>query len=242
MKRACLVIVMCWLLPTAAFASPCLPGSLASYVALGGGGCNIGTAQFFDFVDLPLQGGAAPIADSSTFVNPVTAGGPGFRFDVNTSAGALDIFERVIGFSLSGPGFVGSQLTLAGSDVTFDGANTVLERQCLGAAFSPGPFCSGADAPLSAVDLGFFQQLNDSTTFGSTTLLGVIVDITVDGGTIDDTGLVSAAGAAGLASVTTQFTPQATPVPEPATLTLLGLGLAVVIGGERLRHRKSPHS
>jgi hypothetical protein len=232
MKRTCLVTLMCWLLPTAAFATPCLPGPLASYVALGGGGCSIGTALFFDFVDLPLQGGAAHIADSSAFVNPVSAGGPGVRFDVNSQAGVGDLFERVIGFSLSGPGFIGNQLTLTGSDVTSDGANTVVEHECLGAAFGPGQFCSAIDAQLVGFDLGpiFGQSLNDSLSFAPRLLLGIIVDITVDGGT---------SGAAGLASATTQFTPQPTPVPEPATLTLLALGLAV-IGRQRLRNRKSP--
>jgi hypothetical protein len=52
-------------------------GSLASYVALGNGGCNIGTAQFFDFLDLPLQGGAAAILDDSLLVNPVDGGTDG---------------------------------------------------------------------------------------------------------------------------------------------------------------------
>ena len=74
-------------------------------MALGGGGCSIGTALFFNFVDLPLQRGAAPIADSNVLVNPLGAANPGFRFHVNSQAGAGDFFDRVIGFSLSGPGF-----------------------------------------------------------------------------------------------------------------------------------------
>jgi hypothetical protein len=233
MKRACLAL-MCWLLPTAAFAAPCLPGSLASYVALGGGGCSIGNALFFNFVDLPLQGGAAPIADFSGLVNPVDSGHPGFRFNVNGQAAAGDLLERVIGYSLSGPGFIGNQLILTGNSVTSDGAITVIEDKCLGAAFGLGQFCSGVDAQLVGFDLGpLGQSLNDSLTFAARPLLGVIVDITLDGGS---------AGAAGLASATTQFTPQLTPVPEPATLTLLALGLAVGIGRHHLRNRKSPQS
>ena len=111
MKRACLVTLMCWFLPAAAFAAPCVPGSLASYVALDGGGCSIGTALFFDFVNLPLQPGAAPIADSNVLVNPVSGAGPGFRFQVNSQAGALDFLDLHLGYSLSGPGFIGNQLT-----------------------------------------------------------------------------------------------------------------------------------
>ena len=71
MKRACLVVLIGWLVPAPALASPCIVGSLASYVALGGGGCNIGTAQFFNFLDLPLQGGAFAIPDTALLVNPV---------------------------------------------------------------------------------------------------------------------------------------------------------------------------
>ena len=88
MKRACLVALIGWLLPTAAFAAPCVPGSLASYVALGSSGCSVGSALFFGFADLPVQGGAFSIPDTNVFVNPVTAGGPGFRFNVNATAPA----------------------------------------------------------------------------------------------------------------------------------------------------------
>jgi len=231
MKRTCFAVVVCWLLPAAAWATPCIPGSLASYVALGSGGCNIGSAQFFDFRDLPLQGGAAALPDSSTLVNPVDAGHPGVRVDVNGQAGADTPLERVIGDSLSGPGFGGNDVSLTGSDVTFDGAVTVIEHRCLGAAFGPGQFCSGINDSPVAFDLGFLgQSLLDSSTFASATLLGVIVDITVDGGTFGD---------ASLRSATTQFTPAAAPVavPEPATLTLLALGLGAGIARRRARRR-----
>ena len=174
MKRACLVALIGWLVPAPAVATSCTQGSLASYLALGGGGCSIGTAQFFNFVDLPLQGGAFAIPDSNVLVNPLGAANPGFRFSVNSQAGAGDTFERVIGFSLSGPGFLGSQLTLSGSTVTgLDGAVTVLAAECLGAAFGAGQFCSGIDAQLGGFDLGTFgQQLTDSNSFAPTSLLG----------------------------------------------------------------------
>jgi hypothetical protein len=143
----------------------------------------------------------------------------------------------MIGFSLSGPGFLGSQLTLSGSTVTgLDGAVTVLTAECLGAAFGAGQFCSGIDAQLGGFDLGTFgQQLTDSNSFAPTSLLGAIVDITVDGGS---------GGTAGLRSATTQFAPttQATPVPEPATLTLLAFGLVAVKSRQRLRDRRDSQS
>ena len=155
MKRACLITAIWGLLPTAAFAAPCVPGSLASYVLLGGGGCNIGSALFFGFADLGAQGGATPIPDP-ILVNPVTAGGPGLRFDVNSSAGPGQIFERVIGYSLSGPGFVGGQVALGGNTVSVDGAVTAVEKVCLGAAFGPGPFCFESRNERAASSLDIF--------------------------------------------------------------------------------------
>ena len=141
----------------------------------------------------------------------------------------------MIAWSLSGVGFIGNQLTLAGSNVTTDGANTALEHLCLGAAFSAGS-CGGAgtDAFLSGFDLGLFgQQLTDSQSFVPRVLLGAILDITVDGGTFG--------GAASLTSVTSQFTQQVpSVVPEPATLTLVAFGLGAVIRRQRLRNQRSP--
>jgi hypothetical protein len=224
MKRTCLAILMCCLLPGAAFAAPCLPGSLASYIALGAGGCSIGAAQFFNFTNLPPNvSGAATIPDSVAFVSPLDESSPGLRFNVNSGATANTLLERVIGFSLSGSGFTGNHVSLSGNSVTLDGAITAVEDKCLGAAFAAGPFCPAASATLTAYDLGLLgESLDPSLSFAAVTSLGVIVDITVDGGT---------SGSANLKSVTAQFTP----VPEPATMTLVGIGLAAGIGSQRRR-------
>jgi len=165
--RASLAILIFGLAPAAAFASPCGPGSLASYIALGSTGCTIGASQFFNFSNLPVLGAVIP--DSANFVNPLGVSTPGFRFNVNSDAGPGSLFERRIGFSISGPGLIGDQAFLTGSNVTTDGAITLIEKVCLGAAFGLGDSCSTVEGtPLVPYDLGFLgQSLSDSSSFSS---------------------------------------------------------------------------
>ncbi len=224
MKRACLAVLLYVLFPTSAFAASCLPGSLASYIALGDTGCSVGSARFFNFTDQPVQPGATPIADSGTLVNPVdVAYFPGLRFDVDSDAAAGVFLQRIIGFSVTGASFTGNQVALHGSAVTPDGAVTAIEEKCIGQAFTAGGFCAGTSALLVAFDVGVDASLLESLAFTPATLLGVVVNIGVDGGT---------GGSAALGSATTQFTA----VPEPATLALLGMG--VVAGLSRRRYSR----
>ena len=224
-KRACLAVLFCGLIPAAAFASPCGPGSLASFIALGSSGCTIGSTQFFNFTALPVLGGATLLPDSASFVTPLGVSTPGFRFNVNSDVGPGAIFERRIGYSISSPGLIGAQTFLTGSNVTTDGANTLIENLCLGAAFGVGETCGASTAQLVPFDLGGLgQSLSESTGFPSKSLLGVIVDITVDGGTD---------GHAVLASGTTQFTPA--PLPESAMLPFVAIGLIAGLAGMRAR-------
>jgi hypothetical protein len=223
MKRACLAALICWSLPTAAFAAPCVPGSLASYLALGSAGCTIGPATFFNFANLPLQGGAAAIADSSALVTPVNDPfRPGLTFNVNSEAQAGNFQQRVIGFSVGGFSIIGNQINLGGSAVTPDGAVIVAEDKCLGGVFALGSTgCTTTEMSAVAFDLGpLDRSLSESLQFAPTSSVGVVLDISVDGGL---------EGSASLRSATAQFTA----VPEPATLALVGVGLAAAAGRRR---------
>lgn len=74
MKRTRLFLTMGLALVSSlawAAAPPCVPGTLASYIALGSGGCSIGMATFAEFgYAAKASGGARPIPPDQIKVNP----------------------------------------------------------------------------------------------------------------------------------------------------------------------------
>ncbi len=203
-------------------AAPCGSGSLASYVALGSGGCTIGTNTFFDFRTLSGIAGATPIAPAAVTLAPL--GGtsdPGVSATVNTTANAGALLETLFTYKITGNSYISDSIMLTNASSSLGGAVTGLQNFCAGGTFGSSGVtgCTGITGSLLTLS---GVQLQDSTSLLPVTLLSVTDDFTFDGGL---------AGSASGGTMTNRFT-ATSPVPEPATffVTAMGLLLAAALG------------
>jgi hypothetical protein len=144
-------------------------------------------------------------------VDPVDglAGSVGVSFQLIGAAAAGEVKGNGIGYSVSGPNFVGRELGLAGTMVIPDGVVTAVQ-------FAP--------APLIVFDIGDDADVFETEALVPGNFFDIFTEITLDGGL---------AGFAGVDVVVTEnFL-----VPEPASLAVLGVGLAAA--GWRRRRRQS---
>ncbi len=204
-------------------ATPCLPGSLQSYIDLGSGGCSIEDKTVFGFLDLGILGGAIPILPSDVAVTPIeTPGEPGLTFDFGVSAGPGEFFQALFAFSVAvDPGGmpIGAvSLSLGGSAVDPDGANSAL--LCIGTL---DPACPTPDTVI-LFDIGVDSLLSDSRAFAPLAALDLVADIVVDAGL---------SGSATLSSATLRFQ-EIRVVPEPVLSIPLAAGLLALT---RIRRR-----
>jgi hypothetical protein len=208
----------------AAFAVPCVPGSLDGYVGLGSGGCEIADVNFSAFELPAVLTGATPIGAELVNVTPVTSSGnPGlsFTFLESISAGTDELLELLIGFRVAAPGasISGNSAELLGTSVNGDGAITLVEDKCIGGLFgSPPTGCSGTPLTLIAFDIGIDADLFASSPFAPAQALDVLADLVLDGG-VEGSASLAAGGGAQLRFETVNQ------VPEPASAALLALGL-----------------
>jgi len=229
MRTLAVVAVAILGFPSIGLAAPCVPGSLSTYISLGGGGCSIGLATVNDFsIDL-LNPLASPIAADDITVTPFEILGSGFRLDfgVDQDAAAGEFFDALVGYSVSAPGILRARLAMAGAAASPDGVVTAVEDLCLGAVFLSDPTtCAGIPAgPLIVFEAGFDQELAAELLFAPTSFFDVSVEIAIDAGP---------GGSASLDGVaSTEFTRVA--VAEPSSLLLLGSAL---LGAAR-RYRRA---
>ncbi len=201
-------------------AAPCVNGSLASYIALGPGGCTIGSDTLFGFQTVDGIVGATVVGTTNLAIAPF-GGATSFGFTATTSqtAGAGSLIESIFTYQISGNSYIGSSIALSGSSESGDGAVTDVQNYCAGAVFGPNGVTGCAGVPGTLVTLDGIQQ-TDLASFSGVSLLSVTDDFTLDGGL---------AGSAAGGSFTDQFTARASvsAVPEPFVFALTGLGLAV---------------
>ena len=197
-------------------ATTCNSGSLASFIALGSTGCSIGSSTLTSFQTLPGGILGATAINPANITLTITPGIVGFSAQANATVGPNQIAEALFNYQVSGPSFNMSTITLSNTTETGDGGVTYLQNLCLGGQFSPSGVtgCGGPTRGLAVVNSG-----SDTANFSSISPIGVTDDFTVDGGL---------AGTAAGGTFTDQFT-----VPEPSTILLTGLGLAVAAFGKR---------
>jgi hypothetical protein len=212
--------------PAPAGAAPCAADSLAAYIALGAGGCEIATASFRSFATLDVPFGAEPLNPADVLVSPLLDDPlrPGLLFTLEQSAAAGELFEILIGYQVLAPSLQGVEVALDAASVIEDGAITAVEDVCLDGTFDPGgpTGCTGDADDLVVFDVGIDAEALATLGFADVGLVSVIKDIAIDAGL---------EGSASLGGVRNRFL-----VPEPSTALLLGAGLLAAARRPRARH------
>jgi hypothetical protein len=218
MIRSLIPLVALALPALAAPVTNCTDGTLASYIALGSDGCQLGAYRVFDFHEISPSVGADQIASSA--VNIMSATGANFG-SLTFSASVQSIttaLESPFLYSVAGPIFLGG-LTLDRATASGDGVALVTQEFCIGGSFSGG-ICMGTNIPQTVFQVDGDQELSAQALL-STQLANIRQSIVVDAG---------GAGSATFGQATVTFA-----TPEPGAALLAASALASLIFFKRRR-------
>jgi PEP-CTERM motif len=227
MKSALIALSVILASSVAAFAGACQSTTYDQYLG-NGFSCTVNdqTYSAFGYVGTSNPPGFAIPAGSVAVTPLTTPGNPGLQFSAgwlaSTATGVLEE-DSLFQFNVNSQTPI-TDLTLSIGGASFLGTGEVIvaETACLGALL---PNCSGGQLiTLTVFDDSSGSQLVDSVSFAGVNEISVSKDLTVAAGTN---------GEATVSVLTDQFSEGVASVPEPGTLSMLGLGALGLFGVAR---------
>jgi hypothetical protein len=201
-------------------AGPCISTTLTNYIALGSGGCSIGTDTFFGFGELVGQFGAVQIAPGSILITP--SGGslnPTLEFSTILTVNFPAFDEALINYHVGGNTYLTETTTLGGTSPSNGADATSVQNYCPNGTFSTNGVtgCPGDPSGTHNVLVNFGNSASPVTFPSHTSTLSITDDFVLD---------ASGGGSITGGTLTDSFTATPSAVPEPETCLLVGLGIA----------------